>query len=368
MPGPLPTEILTCIFSCLDAATLANVARVSHRFNAVAEYLLYSLVAVTDVLSDQRHVPQRTVGWVEAMLRRPHLADSVRRVQIRWAAEICSPPTPLLLPICDQLSLAIRTLVGLEHLELFLGPANFASLPRENIHAIERAVFLCSLPALRFCSLGAEYRKGIQPYTAHITSFFVHTPSLRHLRLSDHHSYLNLPSAPHVLPFLQTFRGSAAAAASVLPGRPVYYLSLIGQDSDVSRENLTRMTNTTTPIRSLDLSAISSRPVLLRNVSEFLPTLERLRIRLALRHTLHYALSGVSLLVGLSSVLNAFSNLIYLDLSPTEGGRANPADERVLCTEYSRACPSLRTIVFPSQMVWIQDDSNANQWLMTGPQ
>lgn len=354
----LPNEILAAIFTHLEPTALTDVARVSRRFNSVAEYLLYTIVAISDVLNDVEQVPRRTVAWCEGMVKRQHLADSVKRLQIRWTGETRGPPTPLLLPICDQLSLAIRTLSSLEYLELFLGPANFASLPRENIHAIERAVFLCSLPALRFCSLGAEYAKGIQPYTAHIASFLAHTPSLLHLRLSDHHSSLNLPPPPHCLPFLQTFRGSAATAASVLPGRPVHYLWLIGQDSDVSRENLLRMTHTTAPIRSLDLSAISSRPLLLRNVSECIPTLRRLRIRLALRHTLHYALSGISLLVGLSSVLGAFPNLVYLDLSPTlEGGHANAADERVLCTEYSRACPSLRTIIFPSRMEWTLDDS-----------
>ncbi|KAF9442668.1 hypothetical protein P691DRAFT_677518 [Macrolepiota fuliginosa MF-IS2] len=365
--SPLPNEILATIFAHLEHPALALVARVSRRFNAVAEYRLYSLVVIADVLSEQNSLPQGTLCWYYAMLNRPHLADSVRRLQIRWTTESQSqsPPSPFLLDVCNRLSLIIRLLVGLEHLELFLGPANYVSLPQENIHAIERAVYHCILPALRFCSLGAEYTKGIQPYTVHITSFLCHTPSLRHFRLSDHHSSLSVPSAPHALPSLQTFRGSAATAASLLPGRPVHYISLIGQDSDVSQDNLQRMTFTTTPIRSLDLSAISARPVLLRNVSGYLPTLERLRIRLALRHTLHYALSGITLLVGLSSVLGAFPNLIYLDLSPTlEGGRANAADEQVLCTEYSRACPSLRTIVFPSQMEWIQDESN--QWHMIG--
>lgn len=291
--SPLPNEILAAIFTRLETQALADVARVSHRFNAVAEYLLYSSIAITDVLSDREHVPQRTVCWCDAMMNRPHLADAVKRLQVRWTTESRSPPSALLLAVCDQLSLAIRNLVGLEHLELHLGPANYACMPRENMHAIERAVFLCSLPALRSCSLGAEYTKGIQPYTAHIASFLSHTPSLRHLRLSDHHSSLNLPPAPHALPFLQTFRGSAATSASILPGRPVHHLSLIGQDSDVTQENLLRIASTSTPLRSLDLSAISARPVLLRNVSAYLSSLERLRVRLALRHTLHYALSGI---------------------------------------------------------------------------
>lgn len=290
---PLPNELLAAIFARLDPATLAQLATVSRHLNAVAEYHLYSLVSFTDVLPDAAHVPQRTVSWCHAMLNRPHLTDAVKRLHIRWTAEYHPPPSPLLLAVCDQLSLVIRSLTGLEYLDLFLGPANFASLPRENMHAIERAVFLCSLPALRFCSLGTDYAKGIQPYTAHIISFLSHTPSLQHLRVADHHASLNLPLGSNALPLLHTFRGSAATAASILPGRPVQYLALIGQDSDVTRENLLCMASTSTPLRSLDLSAISARPVLLRNVSSYLPTLERLRIRLALRHTLHYALSGI---------------------------------------------------------------------------
>lgn len=288
----LPNETLLAVLGHLESDVLVHVTQVSRRFRALAEYLLYAVVVINDVMDDVQHVPHRTIGWCEAMLRRPHLANSVRRVQIRWSATTRTVRTGLLL-VCEQLSLAIRMLTGLEHLELFLGPANLASLPRENIHAVERAVFLCCLPELRFCSLGAEYTKGVQPYTGHLTSFLAQIPQLRHLRLSDHHSCLRLPPAPHCLPLLQSFRGSAAAAASVLPGRPVRYLWLIGQDSDVSRENLLCMTNTTTPICSLDLSAILARPLLLRNVSECIPTLERLRIRLALRHTLHYALSGM---------------------------------------------------------------------------
>lgn len=290
---PLPNELLAAIFACLDPAALVQLAAVSRQYNAVAEYHLYTFVSFTDVLQDAAHVPWRTASWCQAMRNRPHLSDSVKRLHIRWTAKYRPPPSPLLLAVCDQLSLVIRNLTRLEYLDLFLGPANFASLPRENMHAIERAVFLCSLPALRFCSLSADYAKGIQPYTAHIISFLSHTPSLRHLRVADHHASLSLPPASHVLPLLHTFRGSAATAASILPGRPVQHLSLIGQDSDVTRENLSCMASASTPLRFLDLSAISARPVLLGNVSSYLPTLERLRIRLALRHTLHYALSGI---------------------------------------------------------------------------
>jgi len=162
------------------------------------------------------------------------------------------------------------------------------------------------------------------------------------------------------LPLLTSFRGSADAAASILPGRPVQYLSLIGEDSDVNRDNLPRMTYTTRPLRFLDLSAMSIRPMLLRNVSTYLPTIESLRLRLALRHTLHYSFSGIRILAGLSSVLREFPHLSFLDLSPTSvDGVGNSFEELAICIEWHRVCPTLKRIIFPSQLQWMIDLNNS---------
>jgi len=62
------------------------------------------------------------------------------------------------------------------------------------------------------------------------------------------------------------------------------------------------------------------------------------------------------ILAGLSSVLNAFTQLSFLDLSPTaiDGvGRADSSEEHGLCVEWHRACPTLRRVVFPSQTEWV---------------
>ncbi|KAJ7898413.1 hypothetical protein B0H13DRAFT_806739 [Mycena leptocephala] len=47
------------------------------------------------------------------------------------------------------------------------------------------------------------------------------------------------------------------------------------------------MALTSVPLRSLDLSAMQVRPTLLRNISSYLSTIESLKVRLAVRHTLH---------------------------------------------------------------------------------
>jgi len=176
---------------------------------------------------------------------------------------------------------------------------------------------------------------------------------LQRLKLSDHHATLLL--APDALPCLSYFRGSPDTAAILLPGRPVQHLALIGQDSDVNRENLPKLAHTSVPLRFLDLSAMQVRPMLLRNISSYLSTIESLKVRLALRHTLHYSLSGITLLAGLSAVLSEFRHLVCFDLSPTEidgTKQANFAEEASLCTEWSRACPTLKRIVFPSGTEW----------------
>ncbi|KAF8199103.1 hypothetical protein BJ912DRAFT_950920 [Pholiota molesta] len=352
----LPNETLSAIFHELSPSSLATVARLSARFNGVAERILYSSVYITDILSESSPLPYRTLWWCEAMRRRAHLFESARKLHIRWQVDASScPPSPYLANACEQLAGVVRLLVPLESLDLFLGPANLVpGHHRPPLHAVERVIRDCRFSQLRACALGAEGAKGAQPYTGTLLAFLASLTHLRHLRLSDVHSALDLP--PGALPHLSSFRGSADAAASLLPGRPVHYLALVGEDSDVNRDNLPRMTCTTVPLRYLDLSAMSVRPLLLRNVSTYLPTVESLRVKLALRHTLHYAFSGIRILAGLSSVLNAFPHLSYLDLSPTgiDGvGRADSLEELALCQEWHRACPSLRRIIFPSQTEWV---------------
>lgn len=287
----LPNETLTTVFETLPPSALAEIARVSRRFNAVAERMLYSSVFITDSISESSPIPRKTLQWCESMRRRTHLLDAARKLHIRWQADPRSHSSHHLSSACAPVADILRRLTLLESLELLLGPANF-SIPRaESTHPIERMVRGCYFPYLRYCSLGAEWAKGVQPYTSILGSFLAPLTSLRHLNLPDHHSALDVPS--DALPSLSSFRGTADTAAFLLPGRPVQFLSLVGQDSDVNRGNLLRMTHTATPLRYLDLSAMSIRLVLLRNLSTHFPTVETLKIKLTLRHTLHYALSGI---------------------------------------------------------------------------
>ncbi|KAJ7091338.1 hypothetical protein B0H15DRAFT_229447 [Mycena belliarum] len=348
-----PNETLAAIFDDLTPSVLIDIARVCRRFNAVAERILYSSIVITDVLSESSPIPAKTLRCCQSILERPHLVETIKKLQIRWQGNFRTLSPQRLAEACIETGSALQSLAFLEGLDIFLGPANLASIPFQRIHAVERMVEGCQFPYLRYCSLGAEWAKGVQPYTDILPAFLTLVPSLRRLKLSDHHTTLQLP--PGALPSLSHFRGSPDTAAILLPGRPVHFLALIGQDSDVNRDNLSQLAHTTVPLRTLDLSAMQVRPILLRSISSHLSAIETLKVRLALRHTLHYALSGITLLAGLSSVLSEFRQLVCFDLSPTEldGNRnANFTEEACLCTEWSRACPTLKRIVFPSGTEW----------------
>ncbi|KAJ7252773.1 hypothetical protein B0H12DRAFT_611257 [Mycena haematopus] len=360
LDSSLPNETLVAIFDGLDPTALADISRVSRRFNAVAERILYSFICITDLLSSSSPIPAKTLRCCQSILRRPHLIETIRKLQIRWVMQgdfrALSPQA--LTEACVAAGVVLHALTFLEGLDIFLGPANLAITPLQPIHAIERIVRGCHFPYLRYCSLGAEWTKGVQPYTNVLSEFLTLVPSLRHLRLSDHHAALFLP--PNAMPALSYFRGSPDTAAILLPGRPVEHLALVGQDSDVNRDNLAKMGLTSVPLRSLDLSAMQVRPMVLRNISTHLAAVETLKVRLALRHTLHYALSGITLLAGLSSVLSDFRHLVCFDLSSTEidrNGQANFTEEAALCTAWVRACPTLKRIVFPSRTEWQLDEN-----------
>jgi hypothetical protein len=359
----LPNELLTAIFIHCRPHDLAILSRISVRFNALAERLLYSSIYIKDMLSPASPSPWRTMRCCKSLLSMSERRESLARAGkgrgkgtevfcVRWLNGVTSdaqpPPPPLrtppshnyhrqqhqhhrqvLIEACLKLSQALRTLQFLTRLEIFLGPANnilsssFVPTPMP-MHAIERVLLTPShthaltFPHLLTLSLGAESSKTSQPYTSILTQFLSSpqsVPALQQLCLLDHHSPLDLP--PNALRHLTAFRGSVRTATCIVPGRPVRKLSLLGPDSDLQINDLSnpyptsypnssvnsnrlqilhRLTQTTTPVRVLDLSAMSVRLGILKGVAGIGALgrdVEVLRVRLTLRHTLHYALSGI---------------------------------------------------------------------------
>jgi hypothetical protein len=309
----LPNEIITSVFEYLPPRSLSALSCVGARYKALAERLLYSSVSITELISDLYPSPLRTARCCESLLSREHLWANVKRFHIRWYTEHgCSLSHPSTAPfdyVCQYIRGVLTKAVGLESLELALGPANMraATFYRAgSLHAVERAIMGCQLPQLQYCHLGAD---GRHPYTSILSAFLMRTTLIQHLKLTDLSTSLNL--APEALPHLVTFRGSTATSASLLPGRPVTSLTLTGQDSDVTRDHLPQITRTTVLIRTLDLSGMTTRLMLLNHISKYLPHLYVLKIKLSLSHTLHYANTGlvsfVSWVVGRGCLLDGCS-------------------------------------------------------------
>ncbi|KAI9062589.1 hypothetical protein FKP32DRAFT_1652488 [Trametes sanguinea] len=350
----LPNETLHTIFENLSPGSLAAVLRASHRFRLVAERILYANIVIIESLHHRAPTPIHTATCANTLLARPHLSEVVRRLSIRWQTD-SGPREPFVAaagPVLDVLHRALQTLVHLEHLDLALGLAGGTLDARAVLAG-------CAFPALRIFALSGVGRGSLSPKLYHaaapaeeegdalgapVARFLAATPSIEQLRLLDCYETLELP--PPALPHLSAFRGSAIAAASVLPGRPL------------------ALRHTLHFALSGIVSARSSPLTLLPLVFYFRSFHGQNATR---RADTSYIIppSLQSLLAGLSPVLGAFPALRQLDLSPTavDGiAKGNALEESALCTTWARACPALRSVVFPSRTEW-RRDSLADVWV-----
>ncbi|KAJ7898412.1 hypothetical protein B0H13DRAFT_806681 [Mycena leptocephala] len=126
------------IFDGLNSTTLADISCVSRRFNAVAERLLYSFITIIDLLSASSPIPVKTLRCCQSILRRPHLFETIRRIQIRWQLgwqgdfQMLSPQG--LAQACAEAGIVFQRLAFLEGLDIFLGPTNLVVIPSQPIH------------------------------------------------------------------------------------------------------------------------------------------------------------------------------------------------------------------------------------------
>lgn len=271
----LPNETLTTVFQYLGQESLITLVGVCRRLQGVGERILYSNVIISDIADESLSVftPNKTLSCCTTIARRPHLASVIRSFHVRWNREGRQRfEGRLAFGVIPCLRHVLQLSTQLESLELHL--AGFRGSYEE---VLEGCAF-----QLRVLSLSGP--------TDAPTEWFLHTqPAVLHLHLGDQHQPLRL--APPDLPVLETFRGDPPTAASILASRPVYGLALSGHVP--SEECLRAFASASTPIRCLDLASLSITPTHLLNLSKHLTAVECLRMKLALRHTLHFTFSGM---------------------------------------------------------------------------
>lgn len=295
----LPNETLNTIFVYLSPSSLVALIRCCRRLQSVCERLLYSNIDIEENVDDDFRdpnalvTPVKTDGCCTAVRRRPHLATGVKRISIRWTRSRRNghrngqPEHPLRLAPGTMSALKCLLHMAASTTTLILYLAGFRGSYRE---VLDQCTF-----RLRSLSLGGRVAApGVHSFEVGASSdiewFLQHQPNIMHLHLPDTHRELRLRSGVD-LPFLASFRGDARAAASLLPGRPVRALALSG--SEPSEAALIACGLARNPIRSLDLAGLAVTPTQLLTISKHLTAPETLRIRLALRHTLHFTFSGM---------------------------------------------------------------------------
>ncbi len=278
----LPNEILVHIFSIISQGDLTKVALVSHRFNAIAERVLYSSIDIVE--QPTKNAPKRSLGWCKAM-KRKQLYDIPRKLSIRW--RIHMDKSKSLPHWCSLLNKNIRRLTLLDILELSIAPSSEAAIP-----ALELIIRDLRLPNLRHCLLyGGNLRwptgsPCCKPKPSVMCAFIAFHSGLRYLAVVDI-SESAVKLVPHdAVPELSIFYGSHRGAPFILPGRSVYHLVLTGMERDLSNENLSHMALTSVPLRILDLSSNWISPSVLRDIAVHLPTIEIFRVRLTLDRAL----------------------------------------------------------------------------------
>jgi hypothetical protein len=327
----LPNEILTTIISFLPMVSLQQSSLISHRFRALTELLLYTSVSIQEAVQltgSQDGGPYKTWRWCRTILERPHLVHCVKSLTIKWFADhharhatqhpyYARPAHPAaaalirdmdLEPVFVELATILPNLTLLESLELHLPtPVSRPTDSETHLALGNRLLRPTWFPNLSYLGIS-----GLIPPP----QFFLPSscPSLTALRFSDIHE-LPYPFPYDALPDLSSFKGSPATAAAILPCRPVRSLSLVGFEclKAAEWEGINRVQSVKDPayrgIETLDLSGMSVTPNLLRDVAQWVPTVKDLKIRLALRHTLHHALGGivsVSIIIQTSGVWTTY--------------------------------------------------------------
>lgn len=259
----LPNETLEAVLLHLRSDVLATATQVSHRWRAVAERVLYSNISITEVVSIGSPTPIRTVRACQSVQSRRELQPNVKSFHVRWQSRPGDGPPVQVLEGAFQTHVApcLLRLHNIESLELSLG-----GLSRQFVESPNWRLFLDrTFPFVQQLSL-----TGIGN-----ASVALHSDAL---------------------PALHRFRGGPGTAAAITPHRPVESLVLVGNDS-IPWSDLERLGAASSSLKELDLTHMSVTPLLLRNISKYLSTVEILRLKLALRHTLHFAYSGVVSLV-----------------------------------------------------------------------
>ncbi|KAI0739614.1 hypothetical protein C8Q80DRAFT_1111995 [Daedaleopsis nitida] len=322
-----PVEILDYIFQEMEYTDLPPVLRVNHDFYTIAARILYRII---DLLPTTR--VERSIACLKSLRNHPTNALLVRKLSIDWSNHRILANSFRLLR--DTLTL----LTNLRHLSIELSPKDNQFSLAWVLHGLRS----------RLKTLGTSIR--CDPQLAEILET---QPDLVELCLRGFPTKQPFVILESAMPNLRSFRAVHAGPSvisAVVKGRPVegVSLSMFVEDGVLPLESLTLSTR---PIKRLTIMSLDSQLApdkLLPEVACRHPHLEALHIVVLM------ACFDLIMLKNSAPSLKRFSDLRYLTFMAA--GSASVEDEGEIAHSWSKACPTLRTIILPKGKVWFERD------------
>jgi len=198
-------------------------------------------------------------------------------------------------------------------------------------------------------------------------------PTITELCLRGFNKEYEFALEPKALPKLEHFRtvlSYPSIIGEVLRGRPVESVSMSLYPGDVCR-SLDTLLLSATAIKRLTVMSFEIDPpiTLLPLIADRLPHLEAFHLVVLMTHYTHVSFSSHAclrlsfayflqeILLEIGSSLAQFKALRYITFM-APGTPSSSNDEKSVAEVWSKACPTLQTIILPKGLVWFQKDEN----------
>ncbi|KAG1824704.1 uncharacterized protein BJ212DRAFT_1261215 [Suillus subaureus] len=322
----LPVEILELIFSYLERCELVPVLGSNSVFHNTASRAVYRNISETSSVKAWR--------LIKTLASNATYSRHVRSIDLDFANNLITAN------ILRLLNRALQQLKSLTTLILDFSQTDNAA----DIAWIFQG---CSFSLATFTSSMRCDRS--------LAKFLAMQPTITELCLRGFNKEYDFTLEPRALPKLEHFRtvlSYPSIIGEVLRGRPVESVSMSLYPGDVCT-SLDTLLLSARPIKKLTVMSFESDPpvALLPLIADRLPHLEAFHLVVLMTHYTH------EILLEIGSSLAQFKALKYITFM-APGIPASFNDEKSVAEAWSKACPTLQTIILPKGLVWFQRDEN----------
>ncbi|KAG2148808.1 hypothetical protein DEU56DRAFT_881596 [Suillus clintonianus] len=322
----LPVETLELVFNHLERRELIPVLGTSSVFHDTASRAVYRNVSETSSV--------RALQLIKTLASNDTYSRHVRSIDLDFANNLITAN------ILRLLNRALQRLKSLTTLILDFSQTDNAA----DVAWIFQG---CSFSLTAFTSSMRCDRS--------LARFLAMQPNITELCLRGFNQEYNFVLDPKALPKLEHFRtvlSYPSIIGEVLKGRPVESVSMSLYPGDVC-SSLDTLLLSTTAIKRLTVMSFESDPpvTLLPLIADRLPHLEAFHLVVLMTHYTQ------EILLEIGSSLAQFKALKYITFM-APGIPASFNNEKSIAEAWSKACPTLQTIILPKGLVWFQRDEN----------